>query len=135
MLNPMARHAADSSVFSAIADPTRRAILDALRQGERGASELQGRVGSDITQPAFSQHLAVLRRAGLVEMRREGRRRIYRVDAEPLSEVTDWALGWIEWSADQEGVQWDAALGRLAGYLDRKHGAKPRRRAEREGAA
>ncbi len=71
--------------LSALADPTRRAILARLRRRPHGVGELARAV--DVTQPAASQHLAVLRRARLVRSRREGTRHIYRVDLgglEPL---------------------------------------------------
>jgi len=84
----MGRVAADASVFNAIADPTRRGILRNLTRGERSVSELMR--AFDLKQSAFSQHLAVLRRAGLVTMRKDGRRRLYSFRAEHLREVADW---------------------------------------------
>ena len=75
--------------FGALASRTRRRILDALLRGERSVGELV-RVAR-VSQPAVSQHLAVLREAGLVEERRDGRFRYYRLDARPLAEV----LGWL----------------------------------------
>ncbi|AKF03190.1 ArsR/SmtB family transcription factor [Sandaracinus amylolyticus] len=78
-----------SDPFRAIADPTRRAILDVLAEGERSVSELCACF--DVSQPAISQHLAVLRDAGLVVVRAEGRQRIYALHADPLREVHDWS--------------------------------------------
>ena len=75
-------------VFRAIADPTRRRILGMLAAGEQPAGALQAPFA--MSQPAFSQHLRVLREAGLVTERRVGRRRLYRVTPEPLGLVTDW---------------------------------------------
>jgi DNA-binding transcriptional ArsR family regulator len=84
----MARIASDESVFQAIACPTRRALMDALALGESNVTGLVGAL--DITQSAVSQQLAVLRNAGLVEERAEGRFRYYRLRAAPLSEVEAW---------------------------------------------
>ncbi len=127
----MPRQPFDTSVFAAIADPTRRAILDSLRDDELSAGELHERVGFDSSQPAFSQHLAVLRRAGLVEARSEGRQRIYRALPDPLRGVTDWATDWL----DHYDRFWDESLGRLAKHLDRRHAMKPRKRIRKGGAA
>jgi DNA-binding transcriptional ArsR family regulator len=84
----MARSASDESVFQAIACPTRRALLDALMPGERNVSELVASL--DITQSAVSQQLAILKSAGLVEERAEGRFRYYRLRAEPLAAFDAW---------------------------------------------
>src|SRR4051812_22438878 len=84
----MSRSASDESVFQAIASPTRRALLDALALGESSVSELLASV--DVTQSAVSQQLAVLKSAGLVEERAEGRFRHYRLLAEPLNAVDAW---------------------------------------------
>lgn len=74
--------------YAALADPSRRRILDLLRTGERCVGDLVAAL--DITQPGVSKHLRVLRRAGLVEVRPEGRQRWYRLRAEPLAEVAEW---------------------------------------------
>ena len=74
--------------YRAIADPTRRAVLDLLAEGERPVNDLVGRF--KITQPALSQHLAVLRQAGLVMDRRVGRERHYRLCPERLKAIADW---------------------------------------------
>lgn len=84
----MARHASDFDVFSAIADPTRRALIDALAVGEKSVGELASQF--EITLSAISQQLKVLREAGLVVVRRTGRQRIYGLDAKPLERVRDW---------------------------------------------
>lgn len=76
------------ATFSALADSTRRALLELLAQGEATVTELVEPF--DISQPAISRHLKVLERAGLVHVERDGRRRPRRVDPEPLEEVTDW---------------------------------------------
>jgi len=77
-----------TNVFNAIADPTRRALIDLLGDREQPVSSLCEKF--EMTQPAISQHLRVLRTAGLVDERRSGRQRIYRLNPEPLKEVSDW---------------------------------------------
>lgn len=82
------RPASDDSVFQAIACPTRRALLDMLASGERSGTALVASLR--VTQSAVSQQLSVLKRAGLVTERAEGRFRFYRVRAEPLVELEVW---------------------------------------------
>ncbi|ESY46679.1 ArsR family transcriptional regulator [Mesorhizobium sp. LNJC380A00] len=77
-------------MFRALADPTRRAVYERLTAGEMSVSEL--RTGMSVSQPAVSQHLAVLRGAGLVSERRAGRNAYYRADPQGLEPL----LGWIE---------------------------------------
>src|SRR5579862_572148 len=84
----MARAQVSSDVFYAIADPTRRGIIDALRGGEQPAANLASRF--DHTFSAISQHMRVLRDVGLVTVRKSGRERIYCLQAEPLASVGDW---------------------------------------------
>ena len=72
-------------LFKALADPTRRAILEALKEGPLNAGELAGRF--PLARSTLSQHLAVLREAGLVEVEAEGNRRIYRLTASVLEEA------------------------------------------------
>jgi DNA-binding transcriptional ArsR family regulator len=84
----MGRPASNDSVFQAIACPTRRALLDTLSLGESNVSNLVASL--DITQSAVSQQLAVLKTAGLVDERVDGRFRYYRLRANPLSEVDAW---------------------------------------------
>jgi DNA-binding transcriptional ArsR family regulator len=74
--------------FTVLAEPSRRTILDLLRQGERPVGELVEQLG--LTQPAVSKHLRVLREAGLVDVRRDAQRRLYRLRPEPLAEVDAW---------------------------------------------
>lgn len=76
------------TAFAAMAEPSRRHILDLLRAGERSVGELVERVG--LSQPGVSKHLKVLREAGLVEVRPDGKRRWYGLRAEPLAEVAGW---------------------------------------------
>ncbi len=74
--------------FRAIADPTRRAVLDLLSEGEWKVNDLVGRFR--MTQPAMSQHLRVLKQAGLVNSRRAGRERLYRIRPDQLKPIADW---------------------------------------------
>jgi DNA-binding transcriptional ArsR family regulator len=74
--------------FSALADPTRRHIVDMLAQGERSAGDLAKRF--TLTQPAVSQHLRALRNAGLVRVRHDAQRRIYSLDPRGFAEVDAW---------------------------------------------
>jgi DNA-binding transcriptional ArsR family regulator len=74
--------------FAALAEPTRREILDLLRDGERPVGDLVDRLA--ISQPAVSKHLRVLRDAGLVDVRADAQRRLYRVRPQPLAEIDEW---------------------------------------------
>ena len=86
-----------TDVLEAIIDPTRRRILDAIRDGEVSVGELVEIVG--MHQPGVSRHLKVLRDAGLVEARKDANRRLYRLRAEPLRELDAWLEPYrIEWS-------------------------------------
>jgi DNA-binding transcriptional ArsR family regulator len=76
------------SAYAALAEPSRRRILDLLRGGERSVNDLVSRL--DLSQPSVSKHLKVLREAGLVGVRPEGKQRWYGLRAEPLAEVADW---------------------------------------------
>src|SRR5437667_12600542 len=82
-----ATHRLDT-VFAALADPTRRAILARLASGEASVTELAAPFA--MSQPAISKHLKVLERAGLVSRGRDAQRRPVRVEAKPLEEATDW---------------------------------------------
>jgi DNA-binding transcriptional ArsR family regulator len=84
----MVTEARRDAVYRAISEPTRRRILDILAEQERSVKELVRRFR--MSQPALSQHLRVLRDAGLVRVRRQGRMRFYSVDAGPLATVYDW---------------------------------------------
>ncbi|MBM2622486.1 winged helix-turn-helix transcriptional regulator [Actinoplanes sp. LDG1-06] len=78
----------DVDVFGALANPVRRQLLEALRDGPLPAGELAGRF--ELSRPAVSEHLAVLRNARLVTEEPRGRHRYYHLAAEPLAEVNDW---------------------------------------------
>jgi DNA-binding transcriptional ArsR family regulator len=84
----MARAATTTDVFNAIAEPRRRELLDALAMGERSVSELVERL--ELPQPMVSKHLRVLREVGAVQVRDDGRRRLYRVDGTALKPIHDW---------------------------------------------
>ena len=76
------------ATFAALADPTRRAILARLANGEAAVNELAAPF--DMSQPAISKHLKVLERAGLITRGREGQRRPSKLEPRPLAEATDW---------------------------------------------
>ena len=78
----------DPDLFRALADPTRRAVFERLAGREMSVSELKA--GFDVSQPAISQHLAVLRQAGLVTERREGRNAHYRALPQALTPLAEW---------------------------------------------
>jgi DNA-binding transcriptional ArsR family regulator len=111
----MTRGTADSDVFHAIADPTRRRLLELLAERERAVTELVDAFA--ISQPSISQHLRVLRDVGLVETRQSGRHRLYRLQAGKLKEVSDWLTLFERF--------WEAKLDRLLDYLDRSQREPP----------
>jgi DNA-binding transcriptional ArsR family regulator len=78
-----------SDLFHALADPTRRRILELVRDRQRPVNDLAA--SFRVTQSAVSQHLRVLREAGLVRVRRAGRQHLYRAEAAPLRRLADWA--------------------------------------------
>ncbi|WP_442583483.1 ArsR/SmtB family transcription factor [Mesorhizobium sp. ASY16-5R] len=97
----------ETDVFRALSDPTRRAVFERLAAGEKNATEL--REGFGVSQPAISQHLAVLRGAGLIRERREGRHVNYSVEPQGLEPL----LGWIE----RHRAFWPARVDRLKDLL------------------
>ncbi|MGO8884437.1 MAG: ArsR/SmtB family transcription factor [Streptosporangiaceae bacterium] len=84
----MARAATTADAFNAVAEPRRRQILDALAAGERPVNDLVAVLR--LAQPLVSKHLRVLREVGLVEVRDEGRQRMYRLNGAPLQSIHDW---------------------------------------------
>jgi DNA-binding transcriptional ArsR family regulator len=88
----MSRAGAASDTYHAIADPTRRAILDLLKGGPAPVHELAA--GFRMTRPAISRHLRVLREARLVTERREGRENLYQITPGPLLELAHWLEGY-----------------------------------------
>jgi DNA-binding transcriptional ArsR family regulator len=98
------RLAPSTDVFRAIADPTRRALLDRLRAGDLAVSDLAGPFR--MTQPAVSQHLRILRDAGLVRAEQVGRQRVYRLNPRPLRDVFEWAGLYRRLFRDPAGHVW-----------------------------
>jgi len=93
MYNPfMARAAPTTDAFNAVAEPRRREILELLAAGERPVNEVVRMLG--MSQPLVSKHLRVLREVGVVEVRGEGRRRLYRLNAQALRPIHDWVKGY-----------------------------------------
>jgi DNA-binding transcriptional ArsR family regulator len=109
-LHMMSRIQAKTDAFRAIADPTRRAILDRLRAGPANAGTLAADFKS--SRPAVSRHLRVLREARLVVDTRIGRERVYAVDPVPLQSVAGWLEGYRGF--------WQASLTRLKRNLEAK---------------
>jgi len=87
-MSAMARAATTADAFNAIAEPRRREILDVLAGGERAVNDLVRVLG--LGQPQVSKHLRVLREVGAVDVRDEGRRRLYRVNGHALRPIHDW---------------------------------------------
>ncbi len=104
----MSRPAASADIFQAIADSTRRAILDQLRDGEQPVKQLAEPF--EMSMPAISQHLQVLCEAGLVTQRKVGRQRLYRLNPEALKEVSDWVNPYEQF--------WQTKLDALGEYLE-----------------
>ncbi|MGH2961113.1 MAG: ArsR/SmtB family transcription factor [Solirubrobacterales bacterium] len=86
----MARAATTADAFNAVAEPRRRQILDALAGGERPVNELVRGLG--LAQPQVSKHLRVLREVGAVDVRAEGRQRLYRLNGHALKPIHDWVM-------------------------------------------
>jgi DNA-binding transcriptional ArsR family regulator len=110
-LSGVARTPTTTDVFSAVAEPTRRELLDALGTGEATVGELVERVG--MSQPQVSKHLGVLRSVGIVSVRADGRRRWYRVYGPALEPVHDW-VGRFERT-------WNSRLDRLDDLVTELH--------------
>lgn len=106
----MPRPAAHSDVFQALADPTRRAILDRLRRGPSPVNDLVA--GFRVSRPAISKHLRVLRSARLVREKKEGRQRIYQLDPARIEEVAKWT--------EQYRAFWHHSLTNLKHRLERE---------------
>jgi DNA-binding transcriptional ArsR family regulator len=103
----MARAATTTDAFNAVAEPRRRQILDALAGGERPVNDLVGILG--IAQPQVSKHLRVLREVGAVDVRSDGRRRLYRLNGRALKPIHDWVQSY-EQSWSERFDQLDAVL-------------------------
>jgi DNA-binding transcriptional ArsR family regulator len=98
------------TTFQVLGEPSRQAILDLLRDGERPVGELVDHL--HLSQPAVSKHLRVLKEAGMVDVRADAQRRLYRIRPEPLAELDDWLAAYR--------LLWTTHLDRLEGHLDRR---------------
>ncbi len=101
---------ATALTLQALGEPSRQAILALLRNGERPVGELVAHL--DLSQPAVSKHLRVLKEAGVVEARPVGQRRLYRIRPEPLAELDEWLAPYRR--------LWSTHLDRLEDHLDRR---------------
>jgi DNA-binding transcriptional ArsR family regulator len=99
------------ATFGALADPTRRAVLDLLRRGAQPAGNIAREF--PISRPAISKHLRLLRRAHLVEERREGRHRVYQLNPEPLRAVDSWL--------EQYRTFWTSSLTSLKAFVEAEY--------------
>ena|SRR5579862_5689316 len=102
------------AAFSALADPTRRAVLDLLRRGSLPAGQIAR--AFPVSRPAISRHLRLLRRAQLVRERREGRRRLYQLNPDPLRAVDSWL--------EHYRVFWRMNLGDLKNFVEAEYAAE-----------
>jgi DNA-binding transcriptional ArsR family regulator len=110
MMLTVARAATTADVFNAVAEPRRREILDVLSGGERPVNDLVRVLG--VAQPQVSKHLRVLRLVGAVDVRDDGRQRLYRLNGQALKPIHDWVKSYERtWSARFE--QLDAVLEEL----------------------
>ena len=103
----MARAATTADAFNAVAEPRRRQILDVLADGERPVNDLVHAL--DMAQPQVSKHLRVLREVGAVQVRDEGRHRLYRLNGHALKPIHDWVKNY-ERSWSERFEQLDAVL-------------------------
>src|SRR3954453_3925549 len=110
------------TTFQALADPTRRAVLDLLRQGRQPAGHIAR--AFPVSRPAISKHLRLLRRAHLVEEHREGRHRLYRLNPEPLKAVDHWLESYRAF--------WSTSLANLKPLVKAEH-AKKRGKLQKRG--
>jgi DNA-binding transcriptional ArsR family regulator len=99
------------ATFQALADPTRRAVLDLLRRGAQPAGQIAE--AFPVSRPAISKHLRLLRRAHLVCEHREGRHRVYQLNPEPLRAVDSWI--------EQYRSFWAASLNNLKAFVETEH--------------
>jgi DNA-binding transcriptional ArsR family regulator len=97
--------------FQALADPTRRAVLDLLRRGSQPAGQIAN--AFPVSRPAISKHLRLLRRAHLVREHREGRHRVYQLNPEPLRAVDSWI--------EQYRVFWTNSLNNLKAFVEAEY--------------
>lgn len=106
-------YTSDVEALAALADPVRRELVGLLAQGELAAGELADRF--PVSRPAISRHLRVLREAGLVTARAEGKRRLYALDPRPLREIDDWLEPYRDlWAQRLGALDTEIARGRRA---------------------
>ena len=99
--------------LAALADPVRRQLLELLAGGEVAAGDLAGRF--PVSRPAISRHLRVLREAGLVTVRPDGKRRLYTLDPRPLRQIDDWLEPYRDlWAQRLDALDTEIARGRRA---------------------
>ncbi|GAA0372417.1 ArsR/SmtB family transcription factor [Bacillus horti] len=98
----------DTNIFEILAEPNRRYILDLLRERERAVGEIVEQ--SVLSQPGVSKHLRILREAGLVEVRQDAQRHLYRLRAQPLAEIDTWLEPYRQF--------WSTQLDALEKFLD-----------------
>lgn len=98
-----------TTIFDVVAEPNRRRILELLADGERAVNNLVQELS--LTQPAVSKHLRVLRGVGLVDVRADAQRRLYRLVPEPLVEIDEWLVPFRQ--------AWARRLDALQAHLDR----------------
>jgi DNA-binding transcriptional ArsR family regulator len=110
------------TAVEALAQPTRRQILDLLREGERPVNDLVERL--DMSQPAVSKHLRVLREVGLVTVRGSGQQRLYKLNADRLKAIYDWVRTFEPF--------WDHQLDRIKQRAERTAGERPAGEPDRE---
>ena len=101
---------ATAATFQVLGDPSRHAIVELLRSGERPVGELVESLS--LSQPAVSKHLRVLKEAGIVEARAEAQRRVYRIRSEPFAEIDGWLAGYCQ--------LWNEHLDRLEEHLEKR---------------
>ena len=106
----MARAATTTDAFNAVAEPRRREIIDLLAAGERPVNDLVAQLG--LAQPQVSKHLRVLREVGLVDVRDEGRQRLYRLNGRGLKPIHDWVSAYERTWSDRFDAM-DAVLAEL----------------------
>jgi DNA-binding transcriptional ArsR family regulator len=120
----MARAATTTDAFNAVAEPRRRQIMDLLADGERPVGDLVRELG--LGQPQVSKHLRVLREVGLVEVRDQGRQRLYRLNGNALKPIHDWVKGyerlWSERFELLDDVLEDLKKEQRDGNGDERHG-------------
>jgi DNA-binding transcriptional ArsR family regulator len=131
MVDLMARVATTTDAFNAVAEPRRRQILDVLAGGERPVNDIVEQLG--MAQPLVSKHLRVLREVGLVDVRDEGRQRIYRLNGHSLKPIHDWVKNYEQaWAERFDRL--DVVLEELKGQKrNRPKGNKPKRNRKEQG--